>query len=448
MKRIFAILICLLAAVGCSTPGNGAGDVGEEGATGTLNLPLSSQTGNTVYVLTNVTFKLTGTPLGKETRTIVLPPPTPPSDTSFVTPLGVGSYALQLLDGWELRVFDPVSGGLSKPVEAKLLSQNPAPFEITRNNETILALLITTNNGTVVQTGGGKLRVVLNVSDCDSYNNYSAAIATQTVDCTGSIGPKDFQINADGLLQRAFDACPALPASEVKEALQTIDQLLTLQSRPDKLPFGKSCIAGRWQRWQDAFFQAGSHACPNWVKQQTFFDHRMSVPGTLDVLSKFPLGVNSADSGLATGSFKEESLYDVSFKNEAPPSANVCATPAQCALDCAAGFPGFTINTRANASSTSVLTDPTYWLVPNFYANGTSPFKPAYYHPMSFYGALPGDAFGHYNRRCEPCSYYLSGAHRLGTLDANCLVQGVVATCISECKDSTLPKQAICPPVP
>src|SRR3954447_4319358 len=44
-------------------------------------------------------------------------------------------------------------------------------------------------------------------SDCQSYDQYTASLATLTVDCLGTIRPSDFRVNAEGLLERAFATC-------------------------------------------------------------------------------------------------------------------------------------------------------------------------------------------------------------------------------------------------
>ena len=132
---------------------------------------------------------------------------------------------------------------------------------------------------------------------------------------------------------------------------------------------------------------------------------------------------------------KENSLYIVS--QEKPDQ--VCKTPAECAMACAGGFPGFVISGEGE----SVLTDPPAWLLDTTYLGAdTDPYlRPGYYHPMSYYGGVPGVAFGEYERfdpcgggKCPPesCSYY-AGLHLKTQLQKDCLDDADVSTCVSYC---------------
>src|SRR5690349_11278643 len=65
----------------------------------------------------------------------------------------------------------------------------------------------------------------LSLVDCTTYNGYTAALAEATVDCTGTIGPGSFSVDALGLLSRNFSACTIAGAGDT---LLRIDRLLSL----------------------------------------------------------------------------------------------------------------------------------------------------------------------------------------------------------------------------
>ena len=89
---------------------------------------------------------------------------------------------------------------------------------------------------------------------------------------------------------------------------------------------------------------------------------------------------------------------------------------------CAAGF-GDAFVVRTDPRVSEVLVDPVWWLWNVEYddddRDNPNPFKtPGYYHPMSYYGRLPGDRYGALARAGEKCSRYdeLSHKHYLHTL--------------------------------
>lgn len=92
---------------------------------------------------------------------------------------------------------------------------------------------------------------------------------------------------------------------------------------------------------------------------------------------------------------------------------------------------------RVDSATDTVLTDPPYWLLDTTYASSAAdPFlRPGYYHPMSYYGPLPGTQFAdrHRVKPCpgcvpETCSYY-SGIHIHIPLRCDCLDPKNNATC-------------------
>jgi hypothetical protein len=89
------------------------------------------------------------------------------------------------------------------------------------------------------------------------------------------------------------------------------------------------------------------------------------------------------------------------------------------------------------ADPNTVATDPTYWLADNIYADTDSDpfFADDYFHPMSYYGPLPGTLAGHRSRALlgEPCSYFDGSLHAVINLQLNCLDPKDFKSCISLC---------------
>ena len=145
---------------------------------------------------------------------------------------------------------------------------------------------------------------------------------------------------------------------------------------------------------------------------------------------------------------KENFLYSVTFPGTRIVTSNNiawCGTVQQCARTCSAGLPGFDAGVRkfqledkdrkVTFSGLAVLGDPLLWLDPTEYAAGASPYLvPGYYHPMSFYRALPGARYAHRNRAGESCSYYAAPYHMIGTLIPDCVDMNDKASCtITHC---------------
>jgi len=278
--------------------------------------------------------------------------------------------------------------------------------------------------------------------DCSSFKNYTAALATSTVDCLGTIQPDSFKVNAEGFLARNFSSC-AVDATR----LATIDAVLSLQHRAARLPHVRECIAGRYADFQRGFVDTGAAACPTWSKTQTLnpithdvIDRLTPALKSLDVaqlkvLDKDAHTAEALQAGGVLEELEEKNLYRVSFPAAASEQAH--ASAADWAAACAGGFDGFVLGT----AGTSVLTDPTAWLLDTTYSSAAlDPFLvPIYYHPMSRYGTPPGALFGNVNRyrpcpTCPPevCSYY-AGGHIKTLLQLDCLDESDWATCVSYC---------------
>lgn len=249
--------------------------------------------------------------------------------------------------------------------------------------------------------------------DCRDYNQYSAALATLTVDCTGTIGPDSFELTDEGLLQRTFARC----ALGGQERITHIDALLSLQRR--SLPLVQQCLAGNYADFLLAF---DGRQCPSWEKVRTVNPVSIvsidALAGQLSALKERPVDTLPDE-------LEEKNLYRVSGEGAV-------------AAACASGFAGFVLS----ATGETVLTDPPVWLLGTTYPTASAdPFlRPGYYHPMSFYGALPGAAWANYARfapcpSCPPerCSYYSAGYHLITLLQAACLDPADVSSCVAYC---------------
>ncbi len=272
--------------------------------------------------------------------------------------------------------------------------------------------------------------------ECQPYNQYTAALATFTVDCLGTIGPETYRVSSGGSLERNFEAC-TLEGSK----LAAIDGLLSLQQRAAVLPLVRECMAGRYADFLRGFADRGVSECPVWRKERTV------NPITDQVIQAVSprLGRVAARSALAAAAdelvveqaarfpeeLEEKNLYRVQLESQASALAGASAAA------CAGGFGGFVLETSRDL----VLTDPPVWLLDiTFPSAAADPFlRPGYYHPMSFYGPLPGAQFANYARYapcpgCPPekCSYW-AGIHKLTYLQAECLDSSDISTCVAYC---------------
>jgi hypothetical protein len=227
--------------------------------------------------------------------------------------------------------------------------------------------------------------------------------------------------------------------------LAAIDGLLSLQRRVTALPLARECMAGRYADFLRSFAGSGIGECPSWHKERTV------NPITTQVVEAVSprLGRVVARSALAAAAdelvveqvsrfpeeLEEKNLYRVRYAD--PAGAVDQVAPGVSAALCAGGFDGFVLET----SDDVVLTDPVAWLLNTTFPSASAdPFlRPGYYHPMSFYGPLPGAKFANYARYapcpgCPPemCSYY-AGMHTLTRLQADCLDPSDITTCVAYC---------------
>lgn len=278
--------------------------------------------------------------------------------------------------------------------------------------------------------------------DCRAYDQYTAALATFTVDCLGGIAPEHYRVNESGSLARTFAACPLDPGK-----LEAIDGLLSLQQRSARLPLVRECIAGRYADYLRSIPDSVADHCPSWRKQRTVnpitFDVIEAVlPRLQQEFARLPSKAMTSDAlqqpSVFPDELEEKNLYRVAFANQG--AAEKQAAAGDAAAACAAGFAGFVLETNGD----SVLTDPAAWLLDTIYLSASDdPFlRPGYFHPMSFAAPLPGAIFAHYNRFapcgslvCPPerCSYFAGGVHRITRLQADCLDPNDINTCVAYC---------------
>lgn len=401
-RELFGIALLGAVLVACS--GNPSEPAGAEGV-GDINVPLTAENGGVTYRLQKAQFTISGTTLS--TPLVVKPPADTPIDTET---LPIGSYSALLKDGWVLERKGAEADATFAAVNATLITPNPTNFTVTKGGTTDVFFGFATSVGDV-SLGRGNANIRISVQDCTEFNGISAALATFTIDCLGTIDPSSYVVNADGLLSRTFDACPA-----DKTKLASIDGLLSLQLRSVRLPFAKECLAGRWLDWKGSLDPAGV-VCPSWSKQQIVNEATdAQIDKLIPDLTKLAQSPNDGSRPAFLQLLDEGYVYGVSFANTAPPPNQKCQTAGDCATVCAGGFPGFVLRNDAG----TVLTDGPYWLLDTTYPGSTrDPFlKAGYYHPMSYYGPPPGTQFANRNRvapcpGCGPetCSYGVSNIH-------------------------------------
>lgn len=303
--------------------------------------------------------------------------------------------------------------------------------------------------------------VEVSAADCASYDSYLASLAELTLQCRGTLDPRDFVVAADGAIRPTFTSCRSDGLKLTK-----IRQLLSLQERTNQLPHVKQCVGGRIAAAQRDLDARGIDSCPTWEKTRvvnpidlatTSLVERAlpTLPAQHGELSRVPVrGISRASltsleatrdvSGQlaeSIGAFdllEENSIYGVSGALQS------CGTAAECATACASAFPGFVVGAK---SASSVVTDPVAWLLDTTYkSKSQDPFlRATYYHPMSYYGPLPGVMFADYARYepcgpnntdplCGPeqCSYY-AGNHLRTFLQKDCLDDSNVETCVAYC---------------
>lgn len=429
-RHLSTVALLALALAACSGDPSAPSEHAHGDGEGTISVALTADNGGTTYRLSKATFVITGPTLANPLT--VKPPPDTPIDTET---LPTGQYSAVLKDGWVLESKAPDATTFST-VAATLITPNPTTFTVTKGGVTEVFFGFATGVGDV-GLGQGTANIRIGVQDCTEFNGIGAALASFTIACLGTIEPKSYVVNTDGLLSRTFDTCP-----RDATALASIDGLLSLQLRSVRVPFAKECIAGRWATWKSQFDANNPIVCPTWSRQQIVNEptdaQLKKLQSVLDNLAQDTTGRLRAQ---VPQLFDEGYLYGVTFANAAPPPNQKCQTAGDCGALCAGGFPGFVLQNDAG----TVLTDGPYWLLDTQYAPGTDPFlrTGSYYHPMSYYGPSPGTQFANRNRvsTCPPgttpttagscgpevCSYGVTNVHI--PLRCDCLNVANNATC-------------------
>jgi hypothetical protein len=222
-----------------------------------------------------------------------------------------------------------------------------------------------------------------------------AALGEATVGCLGRVTTGDYRVRPDGALERAFDACTTRDTG----ALERIDRLLGVQysreGQADGLPARYAFV---WNRAARAFPERLIQDCPDWELL-----HVIDEP-TLERVTHLASRQGAAGIG------KEYRWYKVS--SEQCGSNGFCAV-LQAQL-CGAGFSNQFI-VWSDPFSSTVIVDPAWWLTTyEFESDQSNPFvSPGYYHPMSYYGTLPGSLYGALQREGEACSRWseIAGKH-------------------------------------
>jgi hypothetical protein len=314
--------------------------------------------------------------------------------------------------------------------------------------------------------------------DCKPYDSYMASLATLTANCRKTLDPHAYEIDRDGFLVPRFGECSDGDVGKVR----SIRQLLSLQQRPDRLPHAKACMAGRYATAL-AEFENGDAPCPKWEFVRT--ENPITAEVVADVEGKLPrLPSNDPlPPGILDGdlpALETINLYAVAFADEAPAPAEALAAsqsvsgtesaskrPSQNAtrraIACASTFPGFVVGERKTPDGREgILTDPDSWLDSTVYTSASDdPYlRLTFYHPMSYFGGLPGVIFGDPNRAMpcgvdangtpicigESCSYF-TGIHRRTRLQLDCNDYSNPNTCVSFC-GPPLPPPPVLPQLP
>jgi hypothetical protein len=438
-RQLLGVTVLSLVLAACSsTPIDSSTEQGStEEAAGSLTLPLTTQVGSITYRLRLASFVITGPNL-KAARTVK-----PLDDAPYhLEKLPVGSYSIQLQNGWVLEKRDEAAGEKAyTAVKAQLVTDNPLVVDVDGKTVADAFFGFATTSGDVV-LGDGAANIHIGVQDCSAYDSYTAALAELTVQCLGKLDPNSYGVTKDGFLAPRFEKCTGKV-----DKLRSIKQLLSLQQRTARLPFAKSCMAGRFDAALQKLNAAGITSCPSWSLDQVVNPINADVIGSIiQELPKIP------DEGLkddgkpldVLSRLKVNSIYKVAFATTPPKQA--CDSAASCAMACASAFPGFALDTVGDSS---VLTDPPAWLLDTVYpGTAQDPYlRAGYYHPMSWYPAPPGVQFGDFarfqpcgvnaegNSVCNPefCTYYAAGYHKVTKLQRDCLDATNPDTCNSFC---------------
>jgi hypothetical protein len=147
------LVACVPAmVVACSAQPDGQE---EASSSGTVSMALSTVTNGTQYRLHGATFTIAG-PTATQLVTS-----DDPAQSVLTATLDVGSYTATLQSGWVLERSDGTS---FVPVDATVVSANPATFQITDGGTTNLTYQFNTN-GTIITIGTGTLNLSISVTE-------------------------------------------------------------------------------------------------------------------------------------------------------------------------------------------------------------------------------------------------------------------------------------------
>jgi hypothetical protein len=221
----------------------------------------------------------------------------------------------------------------------------------------------------------------------DARDTLLAALGEATLECLGSVSPRDYHVNAARVLERAFTECTTRDPS----ALERIDQLLGVQhSREAQVDRLSERFAQVWTAGTRAFPSRVIKQCPTWELM-----HVIDAP-TEERIAHF------ASKTGADGIGKEYRWYKVTSPQ--------CGSNGLCAVwhaaKCGAPF-GDQMIVWLDPASSSVIVDPVWWLT-DYEDESGGPFNKngAYRHWSSYYGEIPGARYAHVNREGESCTKY------------------------------------------
>lgn len=123
-------------------------------AVGQLQVALTSGVGDSLYILKNARFEVSG----DEAVTLETGNDLEPAVLERALP--VGQYQLRLLDGWQLQRGSPDQ---ETPISATLLSDNPQPFAIETGNITGVVFRFQTQSQVIETSTPGRLNVGIEV---------------------------------------------------------------------------------------------------------------------------------------------------------------------------------------------------------------------------------------------------------------------------------------------
>ncbi|MGH8195922.1 MAG: hypothetical protein ACREQ8_16220, partial [Woeseiaceae bacterium] len=198
----------------------------------------------------------------------------------------------------------------------------------------------------------------------DAHDPLLAALGEATVACLGRVSTRDFRVNRDGALERAFDTCTTRDTG----SLERIDQLLGVQHSREGQADGLSAhFAEVWTRAARAFPQRLIQQCPDW-----------ELLHVIDAPTPERVAFFAAQEG-AAGIGKEYRWFKVSSPQ--------CGSNGFCAVLqarlCAAGFTDQFV-VWSDPFSSTVIIDPIWWQTHYDYENQSDPFSTGdYKHRMS-----------------------------------------------------------------